>query len=155
MVSSAALCLLASSLITQILGFCIQPAFAPSSIVERHPTSLFDGVDPDAGGNENPQNAEFCLEEVAKRGADKIKQISIEERTQRAMIAEAVEDRMVVLHDKLDLILGDGRMPLAEEDREKVQGLAMQIKVLQDEYTELVTGEKSRWIQSKDDSENF
>mmetsp|Transcript_26370 Transcript_26370/g.38213 ORF Transcript_26370/g.38213 Transcript_26370/m.38213 type:complete len:156 (-) Transcript_26370:265-732(-) len=154
MMVSARLLLLVS-LAFQVTGFCVQPTFLTSHTHGRCLNVLSEGANSDTDAtNSDQSNGAFSLEEVALKGADKIRKLSIEERTQRAMIAEAVEDRMVVLHDKLDLMLGNGKMPLDDEDKQKVQGLAMQIKVLQDEYTELVSGEKSRWIQSTDSKES-
>ena len=70
--------------------------------------------------------------------------MSIEERTRRAMLAEAAEDRIVMLSDELDKLLGDDGMPKTVEDREEVTILATQIKALREQYKSLVNGGESQ-----------
>ena len=80
----------------------------------------------------------------AQAGAQKVQNMSIEERTKRAMLAEAAEDRMIFLSDELDhaLVLGNDGTPLkVAEYREEVVTLAQQIKALQEQYRALVNGE--------------
>lgn len=76
--------------------------------------------------------------------------MSIEERTKRAMLAEAVEDRITVLCDDLELLLGENGMPSSAENRDEVQVLAKEIKSLCSEYKALVKGGSSPMLKSID-----
>ena len=61
--------------------------------------------------------------------------MSIEERTKRAMLAEAAEDRMIFLSDELDALLGDdGTLFKVAKYREEVVTVAQQIKAVQEWY---------------------
>jgi outer membrane protein OmpA-like peptidoglycan-associated protein len=96
------------------------------------------------GGKQNnspSQPQEEFLEVEAQAGAEKVRNMSIEERTKRAMLAEAAEDRMIFLSDELDALLGEDGTPLKAEYREEVVTLAQQIKALQEQYRALVNGE--------------
>mmetsp|Transcript_14750 Transcript_14750/g.22352 ORF Transcript_14750/g.22352 Transcript_14750/m.22352 type:complete len:187 (+) Transcript_14750:191-751(+) len=99
--------------------------------------------DTNSNGNNNRRrvNNEQFLEESSRSGYHKVKSMSIEERTQRAMLAEAAEDRVVMLSDELELLLGEDGMPLTVEDREEVTILAKQIKASREQYSRLVNGE--------------
>jgi hypothetical protein len=95
-------------------------------------------------GNDQGHAMQPFFEETALEGADAVKAMSIEERTRRAMLAEQVEDRVCTLYDDLEDILGqDGTLPESEEEREEITNIAKQIKVLQNDYKQLVSGEKS------------
>ena len=48
----------------------------------------------------------------AQAGAQKLRNMSIEERTKRAMLAEAAADRMILLSDELNALLGNDGTPL-------------------------------------------
>ncbi len=93
------------------------------------------------------KESENFLEQSSQNGYDKIKQMSIEERTRRAMLAEAAEDRIVMLSDELDKLLGDDGMPLTVEDREEVTFLATQIKASREQYQTLVNGGESSSLE--------
>ena len=68
------------------------------------------------------------------------------------MLAEQVEDRVCTLYDDLEVILGqDGTLPESEEEREEITNIAKQIKVLQNDYKQLVSGEKSQYLDGFDD----
>jgi hypothetical protein len=97
------------------------------------------------------------LEEQSRKGAKKIASMSIEERTQRAMIAEAVEDQMNVLQDELEEKLNmlekikskstnSDNNDNKEKALEEVKAIAKQIESLQSDYKDLVSGEASSWI---------
>lgn len=108
----------------------------------RNNCQLFmSSATPQNGGEKRKVNNEQFLEEASRLGYDKIKSISIEERTRRAMLAEAAEDRVVMLSDELDSLLGDDGMPLKVEYREEVTILAKQIKASREQYQKLVNGE--------------
>ena len=54
---------------------------------------------------------------------------------------------MCALYDDLEDILGqDGTLPESEEEREEVTNIAKQIKVLQTDYKQLVSGERSQYL---------
>ena len=82
------------------------------------------------------------MEELSLKGADRIAKMGIPERAKRAMLAEAVEDRIFELTDSLeDMVEDDGSVAL--ENREKAVELASQTKNLQQQYDDLVTGKPS------------
>ncbi len=95
------------------------------------------------------QQEEF-LERESKNGADKVRAMSIEERTKRAMLAEAAEDRIMQFSDELDALLGEDGMPKSEDDREEVVRLCEQIKATQSQYSALVNGEESALLNALD-----
>ena len=112
------------------------------------------------GDNRKRINNEKFLEEASRSGYPKIKSMSIEERTRRAMLAEAAEDRVVMLSDELDSLLGDDGMPLKVEYREEVTILAQQIKASRDQYKQLVNGDDCASLdvfmsKSSDDSDDY
>lgn len=100
------------------------------------------------------QQTDKFLEQKAIDGAEKIRSLSVEERTRRAMLAEAAEDRMVMLSDELDNLLGDDGMPLKKENREEVVNLATEIKAQQEQYRQLVMGEQNSLLDLTMDSED-
>jgi len=137
-----------------------QPAIAPKSSLnnsaeqhesERETTTTNDASD-DKKCSSSPNNT--FLEEAALRGAAKIKALSIEERTKRAMLAEAVEDQMTILEDELEDLLGEDGMPRNVESREDVEALARQIKGLREQYQLLVSGAGSLTVELFDDAQN-
>lgn len=89
------------------------------------------------------------LEELSLKGAEEISKMGIPERAKRAMLAEAVEDRIFELTDLLDgLIEVDGTV--AEKNRKKVVDIATQTKKLQQEYSDLVNGSPSSVLNALD-----
>jgi hypothetical protein len=95
----------------------------------------------DSGSTSGKQPKRSFLEQAALDGADKIALLSLEERTRRAWLAEVTEDRMILLMDELELLLGPDGMPINEEDREEVVVLAREVKALRERYKLLVSGE--------------
>jgi hypothetical protein len=96
----------------------------------------------------NPQRSdarreqEIILEELSLKGAEKISKVDVAERARRAMLAEAVEDRVFELTDTLERMLEeDGSVKL--ENRDKVADTAKQTKELQQLYSDLVNGKPS------------
>lgn len=85
------------------------------------------------------------MEGASAKGADKVREMSIEERTKRAMLAEAVEDRIFSMYDDLEVLLKDG-VPASDEDRDEIQSLAQEIKASQSQYENLVSGEPSTML---------
>jgi len=111
----------------------------------------------------DPDPVEAFMEEASLKGADKVKEMSIEERTKRAVLAEAVEDRIFSMYDEIEALLPTG-VPASDEDRDEVTSLAKQIKASQSQYENLVTGEPSAMLgafnkigknNSKDNSEQW
>lgn len=100
------------------------------------------------------QQTDKFLEQKAIDGAEKIRSLSVEERTRRAMLAEAAEDRMVMLSDELDNLLGDDGMPIKKENREEVVNLATEIKAQQEQYRQLVMGEQNSLLDLTMDSDD-
>lgn len=124
-------------------------AFLPPGLTEspshslHHQTfrQLSSSPEDTNGNNRRRINNEQFLEESSRSGYQKVKSMSIEERTRRAMLAEAAEDRVIMLSDELELLLGEDGMPLTVEDREEVTILAKQIKASREQYKRLVNGE--------------
>lgn len=100
------------------------------------------------------KQTDHFLEQKAIDGANKIRSLSIEERTRRAMLAEAAEDRMVTLSDELDNLLGDDGMPIKKENREEAVNLATEIKAQQEQYRQLVMGEQNNLLDLTMNSED-
>lgn len=90
------------------------------------------------------------LEKTAQDGAAVVRKMSIEERTKRAMLAEATEDRMIALIDDLDELLGEDGLPKKVEDREEAVSIAKEIKASQEQYKALVNGEPSSLLDTLD-----
>ena len=86
---------------------------------------------------------ETFLEQESRDGTEKIKSLSIEERTKRAMLAEAVEDSLSTLHAKLEKLVGDDGKPLKEEYKDQIVELANLIKASENDYHLLVSGKES------------
>ena len=85
---------------------------------------------------------EMILEELSMKGAAKIAKMDISERAKRAMLAEALEDRVFELTEALTGMLDeDGSVKL--EHRTTVADTAKQTKELQLLYSDLVNGNPS------------
>lgn len=102
--------------------------------------ALFQSSSSEDGSEKKRISHEQFLEESSREGYQEVKSMSIEERARRAMLAEAAEDRVVLLSDKLELLLGEDGMPKTVEDREEVAILAAEIKSSMQEYENLVNG---------------
>lgn len=94
------------------------------------------------------------LESSARDGSSAVRHMSIEERTKRALLAEAAEDRMVKLTDDLDKLLDNSGIPKNIEDREEAVKIARQIKASQEQYRSLVNGEPSPLLDALDGKMN-
>jgi len=92
------------------------------------------------------QQQERRMEELSQVGSDKINSLDISERVKRAMLAEAVEDRISELTEDLESCVDNGTIP--ESKREYATELAQQIKVSQTQYQELVSGEPSSVVNA-------
>jgi len=146
------------------LGTCINmnksEAFAPEILSTRGrrqmiPTAMNGAPSEESNSESNintdientigkiSQSQEAFLESSAESGAPEVRKMSIEERTQRAMLAEVAEDRMISLSDELEVLLGEDGLPKKDEYRDEVVALAQQIKASQEQYRALVNGESS------------
>jgi hypothetical protein len=99
------------------------------------------------------QSQNSIFEAMSIKGADKIAKMSIPERAKRAMLAEATEDSIFELTERLDgLVEDDGTVSVA--NREKAMDLARQAKKLQMQYNDLVNGNPSSILQVLDEMGN-
>ena len=104
------------------------------------------------GKQDNPQDAtnnkstrrrqeqERLIEEIALMGAENIATLSISERAKRALLAEAIEDRIFRLTEELEVMVGPDGSVVDEGNRETVMETARTVKELQQQYAELVSG---------------
>jgi len=94
------------------------------------------------------------MERASVAGADKIAKLDLQERTKRAMLAEAVEDRIFELVDELELLVAKsgGLENLSDEIKEEAVEMAKQTKVLQVQYDDLVSGRPSQLLDLEGES---
>jgi hypothetical protein len=115
---------------------------------------IIDGNDDDDDDNNKTEkkkdgDGEFnWLEEWALEGAKKIGMLGIQERTQRAMLAQMTEDRIYEITNILESLVDEDTQEISEENIPKAKELAQQTRVLQKEYKDLVTGEPSTLIDT-------
>ena len=97
----------------------------------------------------NRQRQELLIEEIASMGAENIANLSISERAKRALLAEAIEDRIFRLTEELEVMVGaDGSVD--ERNKEAAMETARTVKELQQQYAELVTGGPSSVLTALD-----
>jgi hypothetical protein len=97
----------------------------------------------------NRQRQELLIEEIALMGAEDIANLSISERAKRALLAEAIEDRIFRLTEELEVMVGaDGSVD--ERNKEAAMETARTVKELQQQYAELVTGGPSSVLTALD-----
>jgi hypothetical protein len=87
------------------------------------------------------KSQEVIMEQVSHMGADRIRALGVQDRTKRAMLAESVEDRIFELVDEIEQLVASSKM-------ERAVDLAKQVKTLQMQYQELVTGQPSSLLTS-------
>ena len=77
--------------------------------------------------------------------AEEIREMDIHERTKRAMLAEALEDRIFEIVDELEVLTkaNGGLENLSDEVRNEAVELAKQVKASQKQYDDLVNGRPS------------
>ncbi|CAJ1958774.1 unnamed protein product [Cylindrotheca closterium] len=90
---------------------------------------------------------EIILESMSLDGAKVIANMDIPERAKRAMLAEAVEDRIFSLTEKLESLIDEDGM-ITEQNRGKAVEIAEATKSLQTQYQNLVSGEESSILQA-------
>lgn len=111
-------------------------------------TSPSDDANDDSSRERNfREQNEALLEAMAASGAAKVATMSVPERTKRAMLAEAVEDRIFQLQDDLEELSG-GVVPEDEKLRSQCVDVARQIKLAQKQYQDLVSGEPSEMLKT-------
>jgi len=97
---------------------------------------------------------EILMETACEEGADRVSKMDISERTKRVMLAESVENRIFQLQDDLDALLlndddvengSDDVITLPEDEtvRSLCVSIAREIKIAQQQYRELVSGDHS------------
>lgn len=86
---------------------------------------------------------EMRMEIASIAGAKAISKLTINERTKRAMLAEAVEDRIFELTEEIEQIVTKNEGILHGDEKEEAVELAMQTKALQAQYDDLVNGRPS------------
>lgn len=106
--------------------------------------------DDDNSNRIDESTIETFLEQESRDGTERIKSLSIEERTKRAMLAEAVEDCLTRLYTKLEKLVGDDGKPLKDEYRDQIVELANLIKASENDYHLLVSGKESPMLNALD-----
>jgi phosphoribosyl-ATP pyrophosphohydrolase len=96
--------------------------------------------------NPSDRPSRSFVEETARQGAQRIAQLSVQERTQRAMLAEAVEDQMILLEEELETLWNtrvdqSSQQPTLDDKDVQVKDLVQEIQRLRDQYQTLVTGQ--------------
>ncbi|KAL7552523.1 hypothetical protein ACHAWF_016423 [Thalassiosira exigua] len=113
-----------------------------------------------SGDNDNEgqspaqRKQEQFMEMSSIAGAEEIRKLDLEERTKRAMLAEAVEDRIFELVDELEQLVAknNGLENLTEEVRAEAVDMAKQTKALQVQYDDLVNGRPSQLLDMSFDA---
>ena len=97
--------------------------------------------------DDGQRKQEMYMEAMSLKGAEEIAKMNISERTTRAMLAEAVEDRIFQLQDDLELLSG-GTVPTDETTKAQCVELAKDIRRSQLQYNDLVSGAPSELLNS-------
>lgn len=119
-------------------------AFAPCGwkSIQTSPSRLCE-----SNGEYDPKREqELILESMSLKGADVVARMDIPERAKRAMLAEAVEDRIFQLTEMMEELIDEDGM-IAETNREKAVELAQATKSLQGQYQNLVSGKESSILE--------
>jgi murein L,D-transpeptidase YcbB/YkuD len=131
--------LLLSLLVTApfVTAFCIHRSSMPTT---RRPSRLSASSSSDEELSPK-QSQEIIMENVCRKGADKIRALDISERTKRALLAETIEDYIFEMTDELEQLFASNKI-------ERAVDLAKQVKRLQVQYQELVSGQPSPLLES-------
>jgi len=113
---------------------------------------LMSSLDNNDGQSPAQKTQEKKMEVASSAGAEAIRKLDIEERTKRAMLAEATEDRIFELVDELDLLVkrNGGIENLSDEIRGEAVELAKQTNAFQIQYDDLVNGKPSQLLDMED-----
>lgn len=113
----------------------------------RAPVSITASESDQNEPSDRQQRREALFEGLAAQGAARIAAMDVDERTKRAMLAEAVEDRIYQMQDDLEQLVPDPtRLPTGRL-REQCVELAQSIRHAQSQYQELVSGGVSDMLQ--------
>jgi hypothetical protein len=117
--------------------------------IQNPSSELFESSESSEEANEyDPKREqEMILESMSLEGAKVIARMDIPERAKRAMLAEAVEDRIFSLTEKLESLIDEGGM-ITEDNRGKAVEIAQATKSLQVQYQNLVSGKESSILQA-------
>jgi hypothetical protein len=114
-------------------------------VLQRSTNSNEDGSPEQASLDQRKQ--EMYMEQLARKGADRIASLSVSERTKRAMLAEKIEDSIFENAEKLESLV-DSSGALPPENREQALELAQETRAFQVQYEELVSGKPSSVLNS-------
>ena len=147
---SASFTLMAIVVATSAAAFSLQPILRRT--LKAHTSPLWDSEESHRSNEKIPQSSrEASLEQACKKGSEQVAEMSLEERTKRAMLAEAVEDNISRMEVQLEGMMGEnGAIPTDEETREQCVMLAKEIKLAQQNYEDLVTGGPSAMLNAID-----
>jgi hypothetical protein len=96
--------------------------------------------------DENEPSRKNWLEDWALEGAQKIAQLDIQERTQRALLAEMAEDKIYELNEALERLMDEDTGEILDLDQ--ARDIVQQTRSLQEQYRTLVTGGPSSMLQA-------
>ena len=94
---------------------------------------------------------EMKMEMSSLAGAKAIAKLDINERTKRAMLAEAVEDRIFEITEEIEEIFNKNDGVLEGDQKDEAVELAKQTKALQVQYDDLVNGRPSYLLNLRED----
>ena len=112
---------------------------------------LMSAFDKSEGGFRKGQEMKMEMSSLA--GAKAIAKLNINERTKRAMLAEAVEDRIFEITEEIEEIFNKNDGVLEGDQKDEAVELAKQTKALQVQYDDLVNGRPS-YLLDLEEGEN-
>ena len=110
---------------------------APSSPLFRTAALYQESDDSNSNQNQAQHDIEGVLEGISKQGAEKLSNVSLTERTKRALLAEQVEDQIFANIYELERC--------AAKD---AKAIIAQTRILRKQYNELVSGEGSSMLNA-------
>jgi hypothetical protein len=123
-----------------------------SSTSRRNGASLMASFGSTNDGSFPPKRGqEKRMEMSSIAGAKAISKLNINERTKRAMLAEAVEDRIFEIMDELEDVINRNDGVLEGDEKEEAVELARQTKALQVQYDDIVNGRPSHLLNLGND----
>ncbi|KAL7535044.1 hypothetical protein ACHAXR_006231 [Thalassiosira sp. AJA248-18] len=145
-ISVALFAIISLAIVDDTSSFTLTPATKSLGGSCRH--GLMSSLENNGGQSPAQKKQEQMMEMSSIAGAEEIRKLDIDERTKRAMLAEAVEDRIFDLVDELEqLVLQNGGLEdLSGEVKEEAVEMAKQTKALQVQYNDLVNGKPSQLL---------
>jgi hypothetical protein len=124
-------------------------SFSSSFIVktESQRSSLVVLTVSQGGFGDGQRKQEKYMEAMSLQGAEEIAKMNISERASRALLAEAMEDRIFQLQDDLEELSG-GQVPVDESVKAQCVDIAKDIRRFQIQYNDLVSGAPSELLDS-------